>query len=72
MTIPMMKRVGNPRRACGGHRGRGFERRPDHAAGDGFAVFFMIVLLDVAYADIIVAALIPALLYFLTSALPSG
>ena len=57
--------------AQAGARGRGSRPPPPTGAQImppimGFAVFFMIVLLDVAYVDIMIAALIPALMYFLS------
>ena len=66
MTIPLMKRVGlKPELAAAveAAASNGAQIMPPIM---GFAVFFMIVLLDVAYVDIMIAALIPALLYFLS------
>lgn len=66
MTIPMMKRVGIRGELAAAIEAAASSGGQIMPPVMGFAVFFMIVLLDVAYADIIVAALIPALLYFLT------
>lgn len=66
MTIPLMKRVGlKPELAAAveAAASNGAQIMPPIM---GFAVFFMIVLLDVAYVDIMIAALIPALMYFLS------
>ena len=65
MTIPMMKRVGIRRELAAAIEAAASSGGQIMPPVMGFAVFFMIVLLDVAYADVIVAALIPALLYFL-------
>ena len=65
MTIPMMKRVGIRGELAAAIEAAASSGGQIMPPVMGFAVFFMIVLLDVAYADIIVAALIPALLYFL-------
>ena len=66
MTIPLMKRTGIRRELAAAIEAAASSGGQIMPPVMGFAVFFMIVLLDVAYADIIVAALIPALLYFLT------
>ena len=66
MTIPMMKRVGIRGELAAAIEAAASSGGQIMPPVMGFAVFFMIVLLDVAYADVIVAALIPALLYFLT------
>ena len=69
MTIPLMKRVGlKPELAAAveAAASNGAQIMPPIM---GFAVFFMIVLLDVAYVDIMIAALIPALMYFLSRGL---
>ena len=65
MTIPMMKRVGIRGELAAAIEAAASSGGQIMPPVMGFAVFFMIVLLDVAYADVIVAALIPALLYFL-------
>lgn len=66
MTIPLMKRVGIRSELAAAIEAAASSGGQIMPPVMGFAVFFMIVLLDVAYADVIVAALIPALLYFLT------
>ncbi len=65
MTIPLMRRAGIRRELAAAIEAAASSGGQIMPPVMGFAVFFMIVLLDVAYADIIVAALIPALLYFL-------
>ena len=69
MTIPLMKRIGIRRELAAAIEAAASSGGQIMPPVMGFAVFFMIVLLDVAYADIILAALIPALLYFFTLAL---
>ena len=66
MTIPLMKRVGIRGELAAAIEAAASSGGQIMPPVMGFAVFFMIVLLDVAYADVILAALIPALLYFLT------
>ena len=66
MTIPLMKRVGIRKELAAAIEAAASSGGQIMPPVMGFAVFFMIVLLDVAYAEVIVAALIPALLYFLT------
>ena len=66
MTIPMMKRVGIRGELAAAIEAAASSGGQIMPPVMGFAVFFMIVLLDIAYAEVIVAALIPALLYFLT------
>ena len=66
MTIPLMKRVGVRGELAGAIEAAASSGGQIMPPVMGFAVFFMIVLLDIAYAEVIVAALIPALLYFLT------
>ena len=66
MTIPLMKRVGIRGELAGAIEAAASSGGQIMPPVMGFAVFFMIVLLDVAYAEIITAALIPALLFFLT------
>ena len=66
MTIPLMKRVGIRRELAAAIEAAASSGGQIMPPVMGFAVFFMIVLLDIAYAEVIVAALIPALLYFLS------
>ena len=66
MTIPLMRRVGVRRELAAAIEAAASSGGQIMPPVMGFAVFFMIVLLDIAYAEVIVAALIPALLYFLT------
>ena len=66
MTIPLMKRVGIRGELAAAIEAAASSGGQIMPPVMGFAVFFMIVLLDIAYAEVIVAALIPALLYFLT------
>jgi TRAP-type uncharacterized transport system fused permease subunit len=64
LTIPAMIRVGYPRHFAAGRRGRGFDRRPDHAADHGRAAFLMVEFLSVPYQMIVVAAIVPAFMHF--------
>lgn len=66
ITIPMMKQVGvRPALAAAieATAANGAQIMPPVM---GFAVFFMVVMVDVSYTDIIAAAAIPGTLYFLT------
>ncbi|MYH56888.1 MAG: TRAP transporter fused permease subunit [Boseongicola sp. SB0675_bin_26] len=65
MTIPLMRRVGIRRELAAAIEAAASSGGQIMPPVMGFAVFLMIVLLDVAYVDVIVAALIPATLYFL-------
>ncbi len=66
MTIPLMKRVGIRGELAAAIEAAASSGGQIMPPVMGFAVFFMIVLLDISYTEVIVAALIPALLYFLT------
>ena len=48
-----------------GHRIRGFDGRPDRAAGDGRTAFLMAEFLQISYGQVVLAALLPALLYYI-------
>ncbi len=65
LTIPLMKKVGYPARSAGA-----IEPRPppaaDHAADHGRRGFIMAEVTGIPYTEIAVAALIPAILYFLS------
>jgi TRAP-type uncharacterized transport system fused permease subunit len=66
VVIPMMKRIGiRPELAAAitATAANGAQIMPPVM---GFAVFFMVTLLDVSYFEIIVAAIIPGCLYFST------
>ena len=65
MTIPLMKRVGIRGELAAAIEAAASSGGQIMPPVMGFAVFFMIVLLDIEYTEVIVAALIPALLYFL-------
>ena len=65
MTIPLMRRVGVRRELAAAIEAAASSGGQIMPPVMGFAVFLMIVLLDVAYVDVISAALIPATLYFL-------
>ena len=65
LTIPLMKRVGYPPRSAGGHRGLGASTGgqimpPIMGAG----AFIMAEITGIPYTEIVVAAIIPAVLYF--------
>jgi hypothetical protein len=55
------------RRFRGRCRGHGIDGRPDHAAGDGRGGLHHGRDLDVPYAAIVKAAVVPAMLYFVTA-----
>lgn len=66
VTIPLMKRSGiRPELAAAieATASNGSQILPPVM---GFAVFFMIVMIDASYVDIITAALIPGILYYVT------
>jgi TRAP transporter 4TM/12TM fusion protein len=66
ITIPMMMQVGlKPSLAAAieATAANGAQIMPPVM---GFAVFFMIVMLDISYTDVIIAAAIPGTLYYLT------
>ena len=66
VTIPLMKRVGISPELAGAIEAAASNGAQILPPVMGFAVFFMVVLLDVAYVDIMLAALIPGLMYFLS------
>lgn len=66
VTIPMMKQVGlKPSLAAAieATAANGAQILPPVM---GFAVFFMIVMLDISYREVIIAAAIPGVLYYVT------
>lgn len=65
MTIPLMRRVGIRKELAAAIEAAASSGGQIMPPVMGFAVFLMIVLLDVAYVEVIIAALIPAILYFL-------
>ncbi|ERM00642.1 C4-dicarboxylate ABC transporter [Brucella intermedia 229E] len=67
-TIPLMKRSGfRPAFAGGGVEAVASDGWSDHAAGDGGAVaFIMAETLGLPYVEIVKAAIVPAILYFIT------
>ena len=65
VTIGMMKRNGY--RPYGRrHRGGRVDGRPDHAALMGITAFLIAENLEVSYGVVALAALLPALLYYLS------
>ena len=66
VTIPLMKRAGIRRELAAAIEATASNGSQTLPPVMGFAVFFMIVMIDVSYVDIITAALIPGILYFAT------
>jgi TRAP-type uncharacterized transport system fused permease subunit len=64
VTIPLMKRTGYQAASRRGGRGDGLDRRAAHAAGDGRVAFVMADFLQIPYSAVVVAALVPSLLYY--------
>ncbi|MSP87994.1 MAG: TRAP transporter fused permease subunit [Alphaproteobacteria bacterium] len=66
ITIPMMKQVGLKAELAAAIEATAANGAQIMPPVMGFAVFFMIVMLDISYAEVIVAAAIPGVLYYLT------
>jgi TRAP transporter 4TM/12TM fusion protein len=66
VTIPMMKRVGVTPELAGAIEATASNGSQIMPPVMGFAVFFMIVLLQTTYFDIAVAAIVPGTLYYLS------
>jgi TRAP transporter 4TM/12TM fusion protein len=64
LTIPLMKKVGYKPQTAGRGRGGGVLGRADPAADHGGGAFIMSEITGIPYTEIVVAAIIPALLYF--------
>ena len=64
VTIPLMKRSGYSARRCRRHRGHASTGGQFMPPIMGAAAFLMAEFLEIAYADVAVAAIIPALLYY--------